>query len=738
MRLLTITAILMVLMASAVFASNINIDAPAEMPVYLCAPASYSMTLSNLGDAVVGAGLFSDVDYANYNPQSFWINPGQSQVVSISLDTPCDAKPKTITTTISTTEDEFLYVAQNIITYVPENIQLTTDSLEQTIEACGSLNLNVNLTNPINFTEKYAFTGSGIEFEQPEDAVLSAGESKNVEIPVRISDCTKTGTADFSLTAEALNTHVKATLPYVFSIDSTGVASYKIPSTISFTKPFTKSIDVENLGETPAEYVVRVSANDIASVSPSTLAINASSKSSFDLIFTSPEETSSSLINVTVQNVDTGKKYSQEFEAKYRKPTWIENNWYLALILIIVIIGLGYGIKKSYSYLMSPSMMRKRKIRANERARMIAERLEAKFLARQKKRRAILRASAEARRMRDIKLAQFSWKRPIFFVISLILLAAIGFSLYVFRYAVIPFLLDILESYGVYIFSGVILLIFAVLIIRSASKRKPDIEAKDESQNSKVAEIVNAHTPVSKRSKIVESPKTEVKKKSKFWGFILMLTGLLIVLGAAMQYFPSLNSYRLYAGIAFGILLLLVLLKAYFSRKKKQVSETKQEEPKKKTSKRKIFSAIFIIIALAGLFFVSPRNLNTEGFSGIPDQIIQKNSDAFLDLHPYFVDPDNEELSYSSSGTDKITVDIQEGVARFIPASDFIGEETVLFTAKDSFGAEVNSNQVRLIVKEFAFFERFKTSFSIFLVILFLLGVSLAVFGKNNAESVKQ
>ncbi len=462
-------------------------------------------------------------------------------------------------------------------------------------------------------------------------------------------------------------------------------------------------------------------------------------------MFKSPSNATTSKVTFTIQNVATGNKYSSDFTAQYRKTTWLENYWYIILIRCIVVAGIGYSFKYLYSYLMSPSMIRKRTIMQNERARIISARLEAKFLAREKKKRSILRMKAEALRARELRLSKFSWKQPIFFILSVILLAGILTALYIFKSAVVPFAFDLLESYGIYIFSGIVLLAFAILTIRAISRRKP-VPVDNTPVNEKVAELVKAHTPISKRAKVaVEAPKVVVKSpSSRMWGILLMIAGLFIVIGAVMQYVPSLKDYTLYVAGGFVILLLLFIIKWVFSRRKKVPAESKpiksapiksNSKPASKINKRKVFSVLCIIVSLAGLFFFSPRSVDTSGFKGIPDQIISKNTDSFLDLHPFFKDPDNEALSYAVSGTENVKVDIQDGIARFIPSADFIGEENTVFTATDSSGATVNSNQVRLIVKEYAFFDKFKTSFSIFLVVLFLLGVSLAVFNKSEKPS---
>lgn len=87
-------------------------------------------------------------------------------------------------------------------------------------------------------------------------------------------------------------------------------------------------------------------------------------------------------------------------------------------------------------------------------------------------------------------------------------------------------------------------------------------------------------------------------------------------------------------------------------------------------------------------------------FNGtIPSQTWDKNtvlSDIF-DLNNFFSDP-TDTLIYTSSGNDKITVNIVNSIVTLTPFLNWVGSETVVFTANDGKGGTVNSNNIVLTV----------------------------------------
>ncbi|MBN2112403.1 PGF-pre-PGF domain-containing protein [Candidatus Woesearchaeota archaeon] len=86
---------------------------------------------------------------------------------------------------------------------------------------------------------------------------------------------------------------------------------------------------------------------------------------------------------------------------------------------------------------------------------------------------------------------------------------------------------------------------------------------------------------------------------------------------------------------------------------------------------------------------------------GIPAQEWDEDTEHTLDLSQYFHDPDNDVLAYTHSPLENIEIEIDdEGIATLKPSRNWFGEEMVVFNADDGKGANVSSNEVRLIVNE--------------------------------------
>lgn len=73
--------------------------------------------------------------------------------------------------------------------------------------------------------------------------------------------------------------------------------------------------------------------------------------------------------------------------------------------------------------------------------------------------------------------------------------------------------------------------------------------------------------------------------------------------------------------------------------------------------------------------------------------------ESVINLEEHFFDPDTGVLDYAVEGNDKITVFIDGGIVSFYPEENFIGSETVIFTASDG-DSSAESNEVLLTVLE--------------------------------------
>jgi hypothetical protein len=86
----------------------------------------------------------------------------------------------------------------------------------------------------------------------------------------------------------------------------------------------------------------------------------------------------------------------------------------------------------------------------------------------------------------------------------------------------------------------------------------------------------------------------------------------------------------------------------------------------------------------------------------IPNQNWPKNTNLTLNLSKYFTDPELDPLSFTSTTPANITVYIENitGIVTLEPDTNFIGTNTINFTAYDTEGNNATSNEITLIVVE--------------------------------------
>ncbi|MFW5746037.1 MAG: hypothetical protein ACOCWQ_00625 [Nanoarchaeota archaeon] len=122
-------------------------------------------------------------------------------------------------------------------------------------------------------------------------------------------------------------------------------------------------------------------------------------------------------------------------------------------------------------------------------------------------------------------------------------------------------------------------------------------------------------------------------------------------------------------------------------------------------------------------------------------QVWKEGETHMLNLSRYFVDPDNDTITFSHFAVDGINISVQDGVARFVPEEEFIGVRYTSFVATDSSGATARSPVVTLVVRpDDDAWDAADTVFAVLLVLFVLAIVALLdiLVRKGSQRSVRK
>jgi len=128
------------------------------------------------------------------------------------------------------------------------------------------------------------------------------------------------------------------------------------------------------------------------------------------------------------------------------------------------------------------------------------------------------------------------------------------------------------------------------------------------------------------------------------------------------------------------------------------LEQIEQEEEETTPKTRILPLLVTLLIAIVLVLLINPTMINTNT-TGIPSQKWTQGNEQTIDLNKYFNDPDGDTLSFGiKEEIEGIDVEIVEGIAYLMPAREFTGIETIVFTATDNKGGYAESNPVKLTV----------------------------------------
>jgi len=386
---------------------------------YACSPAEGEITVFNTGTQqsvfeLIAAGPASD--WALFVPQSFVLNPGQSQNVQEFFAIPCDAQDAYLDVAIATEELE-LVLSQDVVVQTANNLALTPVVYSQTVLPCDPADFSFTLSNPADFAETYRLK----LYDAPETATLSdtkltipPGQNETVSITVSPEDCTVSGDFVPVLEVSTEKSRVKAQIEMFLRIKDSDIPEIA-KGIVTIRAGFAAqeaSFEIFNTGDRTTTYHLRTEGADWISVLPEAVTIQARDRETLKFVLQPTESTPQGTytLTLTAEVEATGKGYDKEFTIKLKEPSFTDHLFtaYLPftiggiVLLIILVILAIWGFKK-YN---SPEMQAKRAEARAERERRSQEKLAMKEEKRRQREEEKARKQEEKAHTEEEKRAQ--------------------------------------------------------------------------------------------------------------------------------------------------------------------------------------------------------------------------------------------------------------------------------------------------------------------------------------------
>jgi len=303
----------------------------------------------------------------------------------------------------------------------------------------------------------------------------------------------------------------------------------------------------------------------------------------------------------------------------------------------------------------------------------------------------------------EFKERHFPW----FYVIGFLILAGFIYFIY-WLIRKIPWsklwnwFIGVLSNYKWYIIGGIVVIVLGIiimLIIKYLTIAVKKIKEKKLIQK-KVKPLKKA---VKKKAKKLVRKTKRIKVR-----YIILFIILAIFAFLAVYFRRYIGLYIMY--IIIGLLLMIIIILGISI-----ATRAKGVKRKKIPLLRYVIITIILLVVIgAGILYIMSlrfqiqpvKNVTEENITpilveeeGIPTQRWYKNTEKKLRLDTYFYDPDKDQLSYTATKPQHVIVNIDNGVATFIPETDWIGTSSVIIIADDGKGGVIES-KVTLIVEE--------------------------------------
>ncbi len=370
----------------------------ARIAAFACSPAEGQIVVTNTGSILSAYELVPEgraKNWVAFEPKTFILQPGQSQIVQEFFSIPCNAEDETLEVAILTDELE-LVLSQDIIVQTPNNLLLTPVAYSKEIVPCGSADFVFLLQNPAEFAETYYLKVT----DSPEETVLSdkkillePHDNETITITVSPKDCALSGDFTPVLRVSTEKTKLLAEIEMYLHVSNTGipVIAAGVDRIRALVEPQEAQIKIENTGDSPTSYSLILEGADWITLQPQKVVVPARDTATIKLIMQPTETTAQARYPVKIIAVidKTGTEYTKELTVILKNPTFADKLFaeYLpytigAIILLIVLIILFVRGVKRYN---TPEAKARRAERKAERERLRRQR-EAEREARRKER----------------------------------------------------------------------------------------------------------------------------------------------------------------------------------------------------------------------------------------------------------------------------------------------------------------------------------------------------------------
>ncbi len=713
-----------------------------------CGTSSSNITIQNTRSNTATYSISADgegSDYLTFSALSFSLNPMQTAVISTFYNIPCTTRPGTYTAEIYFNDGEIeKVITQEIIVTIPDNIEVTATQTSAVIAPCETAAYTLGIHNPLNFTEIYTITATGHPNAHVSEktAVLVGGERKNIIISVTPDDCTQSGTFPLTVEIETEKSAQNKETPLELIIKSTdipilaeGINKIRTDYTDS-----TAELTIENTGDRETQYNLAIEGASWATISPSTATLRPGETKTIALRLTPteqiPEGSYSLTLAATVEQ--TSIRYSKDLTIRLKTPTFVEKNPAIAIAIAVIVLGILTGAFYLVKYVKSPAFKekmrrwkekREAKRRAKEQKR--AEKLKKKLEQRRKE---IEKRQAERERIK--KQLEKEYKKEYHVVArkdivtgkkkknTLKIMATV---LGVVILLIIAAAWSLIAPNFQYVILGLIIL-GAICLAKKASRARV-IKAKWKILLEKQTVMlrawkkgltqlsITAKNPIKQFKILIRKTRVKVSPSPAVYQTITIKTNTPETTTNLKATFTIPKKWLARKHINFDEVRLarysnqnwttIPLKKA--GESKNAVHFTTEIKPgtysifvrvkKQPTNQlRKIIWGIVGVAAITAIaVLISPPAIVVHG---IPPQTWQQDSTHQIELNKYFIDPDGDQLTFTATETQHVTIDITGNKAILTPEAGWTGEERTRFVADDGKGGMAASNTVSLRVQK--------------------------------------